>query len=141
MKSKTRRYIPGIGLLVFILLLLGGIGLYLHGRPAPVPIRQTLHQGVEYQRIVRVVPRPVVIHVLKINMKTKGLRVFITPPDDSGGEQPLRARTTSQFLEEFDLDIAVNGDGFTPWWSHSPADYYPHAGDPVPPREIGRAHV
>jgi hypothetical protein len=140
MKSKTRRYIPGIGLLVFILLLLGGIGLYLHGRPAPVPIRQTLHQGVEYQRIVRVVPRPVVIHVLKINMKTKGLRVFITPPDDSGGEQPLRARTTSQFLEEFDLDIAVNGDGFTPWWSHSPADYYPHAGDPVTPRGEAAHH-
>jgi len=32
------------------------------------------------------------------------------------------------------MDIAVNGDGFSPWWSRSPADYYPHAGDPVAPR-------
>jgi exopolysaccharide biosynthesis protein len=45
----------------------------------------------------------------------------------------LKARTTSQFLEEFGLQIAVNGDGFSPWWSNSPADYYPHAGDPVAP--------
>jgi exopolysaccharide biosynthesis protein len=31
------------------------------------------------------------------------------------------------------MQIAINGDGFSPWWSRSPADYYPHAGDPVTP--------
>jgi exopolysaccharide biosynthesis protein len=31
------------------------------------------------------------------------------------------------------VQIAVNGDGFYPWWSRGPADYYPHAGDPVTP--------
>ena len=46
---------------------------------------------------------------------------------------PLNARTTSQFLEEFDLQLAINGGGFSPWWSRSPADYYPHFGDPIAP--------
>jgi exopolysaccharide biosynthesis protein len=46
---------------------------------------------------------------------------------------PLKARTTSQFLEDFDLQIAINGGGFSPWWSNTPADYYPHVGDPIAP--------
>ncbi|HLA08314.1 MAG TPA: phosphodiester glycosidase family protein, partial [Anaerolineales bacterium] len=33
----------------------------------------------------------------------------------------------------FDVQVAVNGDGFSPWWSRSPADYFPHVGDPVAP--------
>ncbi len=132
MKSKSRKIGLWIGLL--IVLCVGGSLLYLHGRPAPVPVKQTFRQGVDYQRLVRISPRPMVIHVLKINMKTNGLRVVVTPPDDPNSDQPLQARTTSQFLEEFDLDIAVNGDGFSPWWSRGPADYYPHVGDPVAPR-------
>ena len=27
--------------------------------------------------------------------------------------------------------MAINGDGFTPWWSRTLLDYYPHVGDPV----------
>jgi len=134
MKWKFRKSCLPIGLLLLIVLCVGGSLLYLHGRPAPVPVKQTLRQGVEYQRMVRVSPRPMVIHVLTVNLKTNGLRFVVTPPDDAGSDQPLRARTTSQFLEEFDLDIAVNGDGFSPWWSRGPADYYPHVGDPVAPR-------
>lgn len=132
MKSKSRKIGLWIGLL--IVLCVDGSLLYLHGRPAPVPVKQTFRQGVDYQRLVRISPRPMVIHVLKINMKTNGLRVVVTPPDDPNSDQPLQARTTSQFLEEFDLDIAVNGDGFSPWWSRGPADYYPHVDDPVAPR-------
>lgn len=139
MRSKTRKFTAPLGLLLITLCVVAGI-LYLHERPAPVPVKQTLRQGVEYQRIVRVAPRPMVIHVLKINMKTKGLRVLVTPPDAPGSGNPLKARTTSQFLEEYDLDIAVNGDGFSPWWSRTPADYYPHAGDPVTPRGEAAYH-
>jgi uncharacterized protein YigE (DUF2233 family) len=36
-------------------------------------------------------------------------------------------------LDEFKVQIAINGDAFIPWWSRSPADYYPHEGDPVVP--------
>lgn len=37
------------------------------------------------------------------------------------------------FLSEFGAQVAVNGDGFTPWHSNSLLDYYPHPGDPVTP--------
>jgi hypothetical protein len=134
MKAKLRKFCLPVSLLFLILLCVGGSLLYFHGRPLPVPAKETLRQGVEYQRIVRLSPRPMVIHVLTVNLKTNGLRFIVTPPDDAGSDLPLRARTTSQFLEEYDLDIAVNGDGFSPWWSRTPADYYPHVGDPVAPR-------
>jgi hypothetical protein len=67
-------------------------------------------------------------------MRTGGLRFLVTPPDEAGSDLPLRARTTSAFLQEFDVQIAINGDGFSPWWSRGVADYYPHSGDPVRPR-------
>lgn len=132
MKAKFRKACLPIFLALAVCV--GAPALYLHGRPAPLPVKQTLREGVEYRRIARVSPRPMVIHILKIDTRTKGLHFLVTPPDRPNSDKPLNARTTSQFLEEFDLDIAVNGDGFSPWWSNSPVDYYPHAGDPVAPR-------
>lgn len=122
-----------------VLLALVGLGLlgflaYNGDRPLPMPDGETLYPGIVYTKMVRISPRPMVIHVLTIDVRTKKLRFLVTPPDDPGSPYPLKARTTSQFLEEFGVQIAVNGDGFSPWWSHSPADYYPHVGDPVAPR-------
>jgi hypothetical protein len=82
--------------------------------------------------MIQVVPRPMMVHVVTVDTKSKGIRFLVTPPDSQSGK-PLDARTTTQFLEEFGVQLAVNGDRFFPWWSHSPADYYPHAGDPVRP--------
>ena len=113
-------------------LCLGAYLLYDRGRPAPVPMKQELYEGVTYRRVVRYLPRPMIAHVLTIDTKEKGVEFLVTPPD-SESETPLKARTTSQFLEEFDLQIAINGGGFSPWWSRSPADYYPHVGDPIAP--------
>jgi len=110
------------------------LGLYVRGRPIPVPIREKLFPGVDYARRVSLQPGPMIVHVITIDMRTPGLRFLVTPADDRGSDMPLRARTTSEFLNEFDVQIAINGDGFSPWWSRSPADYYPHAGDPVRPR-------
>ena len=130
---KTRK-LTGLllGALVLIGLCIGGFLLYDRGRPAPVPVKQKLYEGVTYRRIVRYLPRPMIAHVLTIDTKKKGIEFLVTPPD-SEDELPLKARTTSQFLDEFNLQIAINGGGFSPWWSHSPADYYPHVGDPVAP--------
>lgn len=124
------------GTFASVLLLIGlcvsAFLLYDRGRPAPVPMKETLFEGVTYRRLVRYLPRPRIAHVLVIDTKTKGIEFLVTPPD-AQGENPLQARTTSQFLEEFGVQIAVNGDGFTPWWSRGPADYYPRIGDPVTP--------
>ena len=121
-----------VGILVLVGLCLGGYLFYDRGRPAPIPMKQELYEGVTYRRVVRYFPRPMIAHVLTIDTKTKGIDFLVTPPD-SEGETPLNARTTSQFLEEFSLQIAINGGGFSPWWSRSPADYYPHVGDPIAP--------
>jgi hypothetical protein len=120
------------GVLLVLGLCVGGYLLYDRGRPAPVPMKRTLYEGVTYRRVVRFLPRPMVAHVLTIDRKVKGIEFLVTPPD-SKGEMPLKARTTSQFLDEFGLQIAVNGSGFAPWWSRGPADYYPHVGDPIAP--------
>jgi len=121
-----------VWLLLCIFLCIGGYVLYDRGRPAPVSAKRTLYEGVTYRRIVHLLPRPMIVHVIVIDRKTSDVEFFVTPPD-SRDDLPLNARTTSQFLDEFGLQIAVNGDGFTPWWSHSPVDYYPHEGDPVIP--------
>jgi len=111
-----------------------GLAHYGKGRGLPVSGNETLFPGVEYSRKVKLQPRPTVIHIVAIDMRTPGLRFLVTPADDKGSDLPLRARTTSEFLGEFEVQIAINGDGFSPWWSRGPADYYPHSGDPVRPR-------
>jgi hypothetical protein len=126
--------LTGIIVSSLILLSLCAVGylLYDRGRPVPLPTKRELYEGVTYRRVVQFIPRSMVAHIIKIDMKTKGMKLLITPPD-SNGETPLNARTTSQFLDEFNVQIAINGDGFSPWWSRSPADYYPHVGEPVAP--------
>jgi hypothetical protein len=105
---------------------------YDRGRPAPIPLKRTLYEGVIYRRVVRLTPRPLIAHVIVIDTKVSNIALLVTPPD-SDSELPLKARTTSQFLVEFGVQIAINGDGFDPWWSNSPADYYPRVGEPVTP--------
>jgi hypothetical protein len=121
-----------------IFLLTSGFFLYNRDRPAPIPLKRELFDGVTYKRKVQYLPRAMVAHILVINTKANGLGFFVTPPDEHWKdlEHPVSARTTSAFLEEFDLKIAVNGDGFHPWWSRGPLDYYPHEGDGVTPNGI-----
>ena len=122
-----------LGVLVIFALCVTGYAIYDAGRPAPVPLKRTLYDGaVTYQRRVYYLPRLVIAHVLTIDTKAKGFRFLVTPPDNKDGP-PLNARTTSQFLDEYGAQIAINGDGFFPWWSRGPLDYYPQPGDSVTP--------
>ena len=115
------------------LALLGGIAwLWLDGATQPSPSSQQLFEGISYARLSKQEPRFLVIHVLKIDLRQKGVSFLVTP-GVSKRELPLTARTTSQFLREFRLQAAINGDGFYPWRSNSLLDYYPKPGDPVKP--------
>jgi hypothetical protein len=105
---------------------------WLNLRPQPRPVSQSLFEGILYQREVRQKPRPMVIHIITVDLKQPGISFLVTPGDPESS-RPLRARTTSQFLDEYGAQIAVNGDGFNPWVSNSLLDYYPHSGDPVAP--------
>jgi len=120
------------GSLIVMALCVAGYLFYDRGRPAPIPMKQKLYEGVTYRRVVQLFPYPMIAHILEIDTRVEGIGLLVTPPD-SDGETPLNARTTSQFLDEFNVQIAINGDGFSPWWSRGPADYYPHVGDPVTP--------
>ena len=130
-KRKIARV--SVAIIVAVVLFVGGYFAFLgRNRPAPIPAKETLYEGVTFQRVVKYFPSAMIAHIIKIDTKTKGIQFLVTPAD-SKSETPLNARTTSQFLDEFGLQIAINGDGFTPWWSRGPADYYPHVGDPVAP--------
>jgi hypothetical protein len=117
---------------VIIVVCTSAILIYDRGRPLPVPKEEQLYDGVTYYRKVYLTPRVNMIHVIVIDLHVKGTQFIVTPPDNADGA-PLNARTTSQFLVERGLQIAINGDGFYPWWSRSPLDYYPHVGNPVTP--------
>lgn len=101
-------------------------------RAHPQPTQKMLFEGVEYIRDIRSSPRRMVIHVIKIDLRADGIRLLVTPGNPEE-ELPLKARTTSQFLNNFELQIAINGDGFEPWHSRTIFDYYPHVGDRVAP--------
>lgn len=120
-----------------VLCLLAVLGLvavwyWFGGRAQPAEKSQELYPGVHYARQVRQSPRPMVIHLVQVDLRAEGISLLVTPGDPKA-ELPLSARTTSQFLEEFNLQLAVNGDGFTPWRSNSPLDVYPKSGDGVAP--------
>lgn len=126
-------------LVLLTLMCLSGLGigmiapaLWLRLRQQPAPLSQTLFRGVTYQRLVQRSPRPMMIHVVTVDLRAEGIRLLVTPGDPKA-ERPLKARTTTQFLEEFGVQVAVNGDGFTPWYSNTIFDYYPHSGDLVSP--------
>jgi hypothetical protein len=129
---KFKWIVLGLSIALILGLCIGGYSLYDRGRPAPIPVKEKLYDGVTYQRVVHLLPQPMIAHVITIDTKKNNSSFLVTPPDAEGAS-PLKARTTSQFLEEFGVQIAVNGDGFSPWWSNSVADYYPHVGDPVAP--------
>jgi hypothetical protein len=97
---------------------------------SPVQETRLLFDGIEYIQDVRTQPLRVAIHIVRIDLATPGLRFLVTP--SSGGDNDdLPARTTSQFLEEFGLQLAINGDYFQPWRDYGLLNYYPHVGDPV----------
>jgi hypothetical protein len=90
-----------------------------------------LFPGAVYDREIRLVPRPLVLHFVTIDLNAPGLRFLVTPPEDATAPLPLRARTTSAFLRETGAHLAINGDFFYPWKSNTPLNYYPHVGDRV----------
>jgi hypothetical protein len=134
LRNRMKRRLSKILFLAILItgLCTGTLLLYDRGRPAPIPVKRELYDGVTYRRVIQFTPRPMIAHVIVIDTRDNKIDFLVTPPD-SNGELPLNARTTSQFLEEFGLQLAINGDGFDPWWSNGPADYYPHAGEPVVP--------
>lgn len=76
--------------------------------------------GVTYYRIAQgadapqppVLPRELVIHIVEIDPQAPGVSFFCSP---GNGPQPdeYTRQTTSQFVDAFDLSLAINGDFYT----------------------------
>lgn len=99
-------------------------------RPPRTDTAFEIARGISYQRIVRAKPRSLVIHIVSVDLTEPGIRFVVTPGDSSSGRE-VKARTTSAFLEEFDVQVAINASYFSPFHSDGPLDYFPRAGDPV----------
>ncbi len=101
-------------------------------RPWPVAMHTEPFKGVTYYRRVHFTPYPMVAHIVVVDLQSPGIGFLVTPGDPTDA-LPLKARTTSQFARSSGVQIAINGDGFSPWWAKGPFDYFPHAGDRVAP--------
>lgn len=104
--------------------------LWYFNRPLPEPVaNQVLFEGITYTRVVES-DKPLIYHVIRIDLNADGIAFQTTAADEIEGFV-YEARTTGQFLEEFGVQVAINGDFFDPWRDYGPLDYYPHVGDGV----------
>ena len=103
----------------------------------PNSITQNVFKGVNYYRTVRTSPRPLTTHVMAIDTQSVNtLRFLVTPPVRDTVPQ-LCTRTTSQFLDDNDLQIAVNGDEYQYLDPNNyPPQNYCASGDPVSPASL-----
>lgn len=106
-------------------------------RPQPAKISRSLFQGIAYQREFRSTPRPTIVHIVSIDLKAPGIGIFVTPGIPTADLTETNARTTSAFLKEFKLQLAVNGNFFYPCIEDAPWHYYPRSGDRV--NNVGHA--
>jgi GH25 family lysozyme M1 (1,4-beta-N-acetylmuramidase) len=105
-------------------------GLKFISNTRPASIRQNLFKGVTFLQKDLIVPRKNRMYVMAIDLTTVGLEFLVTPGNNTNGI--LCTRTTSKFLEEFSMYVAINGDGFNYLpASVDPATTCPNGGEPV----------
>lgn len=76
----TKRILRAILFIIIALLFLAGAGWYRYThRPVPASVHQILFEGVTYTRNVRSEPRPLVIHVIAVDLNAQGIDFLVTP--------------------------------------------------------------
>lgn len=101
-------------------------------RPPREAYVEQISTGMQYARKVEDFPRPLMIHIVTIDLSNPNIQFLVTPTDTSNFGQ-IRAQTTSDFLETFnseEIAIAVNANFFGPF-SRAPFFSYPNSGDVV----------
>ncbi|MEM9790220.1 MAG: phosphodiester glycosidase family protein [Planctomycetota bacterium] len=127
--------LPGAAALALSVMPLQTGGLILVGtwRSQPPDITSEPFDGVRYDRLSLPGPPPAVIHRVIVDLTRDQVDVVVTPPDQPGAALPVVARTTSAFLEEHGLTLAINGNFFGPFADVHPWHDYPDAGSPTNP--------
>ena len=120
-----------LGLVLLLLLLLAySLCIQLMRRPASTAVERELSEGVVYHRMVLDEETRAVVHVVRVALETPGLTMVVTPGKKEG-EHNMLAQTTSDFVKDQGLLVAINGGFFDPFHDRLPWDYYPRRGDPV----------
>ncbi len=97
-------------------------------RPPRIGATQDLASGITYHRFAHDSPRPLMIHLARVDLDFAEL--VVTPPNPAS-ELELLAQKTTAFAARHDLQLAINGSFFQPFHARGPLDFYPHEGDPV----------
>ena len=90
-------------------------------RPELKSRNKKIFNGIIYERIILKQPRPAVVHITSIDLKVPGIKAFVTPPINHKNHD-TQARTTSEFLQEFQLQLAINANYFYPFKENTPWD-------------------
>ncbi|GAB1538827.1 hypothetical protein NUACC21_14910 [Scytonema sp. NUACC21] len=106
-------------------------------RPPQTNLEKVLFNGITYKRISLSTPRPVMMHIVTIDLTTPGIKALVTPNTNPGDSRETTAQTTSEFVKKSKLQLAINASHFHHFYEKSPWDYHPHSGDPSYP--IGEA--
>jgi len=132
---KVRRWLRRAGGLVLIVpsvlgLAVSGFVCWALYRGQPEPVSEEWFAGVRYQRLVRQQPRPLVAHLVRIDLQEPGLDVLVSPHEPSASGDVLSDRT-SGFAARHGVQVAINANYFYPFENNHPLNYTPHVGDPV----------
>lgn len=125
---KRLGWLTILGLLLSPLL---GYGMLLLLRPPRTEETRVLFQGVTYQRLVRSTPRPIVAHVVTVDLTAPGIKLLVTPGNPTADGMDINARMTTEFAQAFKVQLAINANFFQPFYERNPLDFYPRSGDRV----------
>ncbi len=120
---------------LFLIVLLFGAYLtavYWLIRPYPTNTQATLFTGITYTRRAMQKPRPIMLHIVEIDLTQEGIQFVGTTGDLSlNPEFEFTGQTTGSFLQRVDAQLAINGGFFFPFHAKTVWNYYPKAGEPV----------
>jgi hypothetical protein len=129
--AKWSLLLPTLLLNLGLLALAGTYGTLLVRRPARVNVERPLFEGIHYQRQARDQPRPLVFHIVTIDLTTPGIELVVTPPRSRHADWETTAQTTAAALRQHQFQLAINGSFFFPYREKHPLNVYPRAGDDV----------
>lgn len=66
---------------------------------------ERLFPGIYYKREANTTPRAFITHIVVVDLSKRNINLMVTPEEGLG-------TTTSRFLLNYDLQLAINGDGF-----------------------------
>jgi hypothetical protein len=98
-------------------------------RPPQTNEARSLFRGITYQRQFLSTQRPVMLHIVRVNLMAHGVKAFVTPGQRAPDDTETNARTTSEFVREFNLQLGINANFFFPFDESTAWNYYPYSGD------------